>query len=281
MIDKLNFLVIGAQKCATSWLYYCLKEHPELNLPKSKKEVEYIGGPLYQNKGGIKWYMDLFEPVKYPSILNGDVSVNYLMDTGSPAEIKKYAPDCKFIVSLRNPVERFRSAFYWYQRKGTLENKKNIKQDILRRADYLQDIFDRGAYASQLAEYFKYFDPDQFYIVAYDEIKMNPTNALSGIYEFLGVNAQFVPDSLNIKPKKNTYNHLLINIEKYFSNDVVSKIVDFLNQRIIGESMDKVFDKEIFESLSIYYQPFNDGLIAMLSPYLHFDSFLKWAKKWQ
>jgi len=40
-INKPDFLVIGAQKSATSWLYFCLQNHPDIYLP-SKKELRYF-----------------------------------------------------------------------------------------------------------------------------------------------------------------------------------------------------------------------------------------------
>ena len=57
MLKKLDFLVIGSQKCATSWLFYCLQEHYELLLPTKKNEKEYIGGDIYfQNIDGIETF---------------------------------------------------------------------------------------------------------------------------------------------------------------------------------------------------------------------------------
>jgi len=36
-----DFLVIGAQKSATTWLYYCLRKHPQIYLPP-EKEIHYF-----------------------------------------------------------------------------------------------------------------------------------------------------------------------------------------------------------------------------------------------
>ena len=56
--EKIDFLIIGAQKSATSWLYDCISEHPQICVPKQKKEIEYIGGELYK-KNGLEWYFSL------------------------------------------------------------------------------------------------------------------------------------------------------------------------------------------------------------------------------
>jgi hypothetical protein len=36
-----NFLIIGAEKCGTTSLYYYLKQHPDVYLPK-RKELHYF-----------------------------------------------------------------------------------------------------------------------------------------------------------------------------------------------------------------------------------------------
>ena len=79
---RLDFLVIGAQKCATSWLYYCLKDHPELYLPAKKREIQYLGGRLFHEKG-VDWYFSLFQGAHRNQKI-GDVSVEYIFDQQSP-----------------------------------------------------------------------------------------------------------------------------------------------------------------------------------------------------
>ncbi len=43
----MDFAVTGAQKCATSWLYYCLRDHPGICVPDKKLEAGYIGGAMF------------------------------------------------------------------------------------------------------------------------------------------------------------------------------------------------------------------------------------------
>src|SRR5687768_7836818 len=108
MHSKPDFLVIGAQKCATTWLYECLKDHPQICLPKSKKEVEYIGGDLYKEKG-MDWYLSLIDHCGEDKV-KGDVSVEYIINPDSPEILHTLNPELKFIVSVRNPVDRALSA---------------------------------------------------------------------------------------------------------------------------------------------------------------------------
>ena len=54
---KPNFLVIGAQRAGTTWLYECLREHPEIFLPETK-ELHYFD---LNHEKGDEWYFQHFE----------------------------------------------------------------------------------------------------------------------------------------------------------------------------------------------------------------------------
>ncbi len=276
----IDFLVIGVQKSATSWLYYCLNEHPEIILPERKKEVEYIGGPLYKQKGGISWYYGLFgDKINTVGRKVGDVSVEYFYSEEAPLEIYKYLPDCKFILLLRNPTDRFKSAYFWYLRKGLIDQSVKINAQILkamasdpddRCLEIVNDLLNRGYYESQLDSYLAAFNPSQFHVAFFEEINQNPQGALSAIYSFLGVEKYFSPPSIDSKPKQNSYNSFLIFIESLGGkNKIVSKVADRTNQLLARflkhEVKDKVFDKEITEILNSHYKEVNSGLHAKLT----------------
>ena len=54
---RIDLLLIGAQKCATSWLYECMRDHPQMWLPAKKREVKYLGSPYYGGSyGGSPYY---------------------------------------------------------------------------------------------------------------------------------------------------------------------------------------------------------------------------------
>jgi len=54
--NKPNFLIIGAQKCGTTSLFYYLSQHPQLNLP-AIKEIHFFD---LEYERGIGWYYSLF-----------------------------------------------------------------------------------------------------------------------------------------------------------------------------------------------------------------------------
>ena len=65
-----NFICIGAQRAGTTWLYHCLKEHPEVFVPE-KKELRFFN---YHYSDGIEAYKQNFKSVSNESKLLGFLS---------------------------------------------------------------------------------------------------------------------------------------------------------------------------------------------------------------
>lgn len=240
--DKIDFLIIGVQKSATSWLYECISEHPQICVSKQKKEIEYIGGELYK-KNGLEWYFSLFDHCGGEKV-KGDASVEYLYNESSPELVKQFLPNAKLIVSLRNPNERAISAYYWYLRKGLLSSEKSMSETLT----YLKkcykegkkniagiDIIERGIYHEQLARYLKYFDGSQLLILLYEEIKSNPASVLKKLFAFLNVDENFIPKSILDKPKQNSYSKWVIKFERLNPRSkIIAGIAHALNRVLLG-----------------------------------------------
>src|SRR3989339_1804269 len=98
---KVDIIGIGVQKSATTWLYTCLSEHPEIRC-SSKEEMNYFDDSLSYSKG-FEWYHAHF---KFGAWKTAEYSPTYFYDKNVPARIHTYNPDSKLILSLRNPIER-------------------------------------------------------------------------------------------------------------------------------------------------------------------------------
>jgi len=224
-----DFLIVGAQKCATSWLYYCLRNHPEIHLPSNKREDIYLGGDLHR-KHGTDWYFrHVGEPKDGQGV--GDVSVDYLFDPRSPETVYEITPDTKIIAALRHPIDRAVSSYYWHLRQGNvremnlgsgmrriLETRQKAERPDLPYdpADYYVNILARGLYDIHIRRYLKYFSPSQFFLLPYSQIKQRGPDILECIYEFIGVDPSFRPSRLNQgrRPKQNSYWSFLLRFER-------------------------------------------------------------------
>ena len=273
MNNKLDFLVIGSQKCATSWLYDCLKEHPEICLSKDKGELEYIGGDLYKEKGQ-EWFFSLFDHCKGRK-LRGDVSVEYIVNEESPKLIFNHNPDMKFILNVREPSNRAISALMWYRRKGAVLDNEDLLSVELEKAiknfdktEYkmlaydFHDVLYRGLYNKLLEKYYIWFKKENFLIIHYEDIKKDPKETLAKIFTFLGVNNRFVPNSMATQPKKNSNNRLLIKMERlYPKNRILSYLVDKLHQKLPQNKSVSDSEKRLRLLLDEFYESRKENVL--------------------
>ncbi|MBN1998444.1 sulfotransferase domain-containing protein [candidate division KSB1 bacterium] len=272
-MNKPQFFVIGAQKCATTWLYECLKEHPQLYLPQHKRERNYLGGTVYRQKGE-KWYYSLFDNAA-PDQKICDVSVEYLIDPDCPPILKKEIKQPKFILCLRNPVDRALSALFWYQRRGNIPRQSpdeyfdNILNGLPNNLidGYNRDILTRGFYHEQIQRYLHVFSPNDLLIVLYDTIEKNPQFITSGVFQFMDVDKNFIPKRLTIRPKINLYNSSTMFLDNIFNRlGVPAKAVDMLNRRLVKTKKPHppLLSQEVRKKLTAVYWPHNEKLLSTL-----------------
>jgi hypothetical protein len=184
-----NFLVIGTQKAATTWLTKCLGEHPEVFIPESK-EIYFFTRHFGR---GVRWYESQFGDWSGEKAV-GEGSVSYICRQRAPGRILATLGDgVKLIASLRHPVERAYSAYRMYLSRG------RIPQEMAFRSFLQQDMFSAwtyGFYAAQLGRYLELFPRENLLVLLFEEIRADGQKAVSDCLEFLGVNPRFVPPSL-------------------------------------------------------------------------------------
>lgn len=179
-----DFLVVGATKAATTWLYQCLNEHPEVFVP-SLKEVNYFS---YHYTQDIQWYLSFFTDVQNEKAI-GELSPSYFICDECPKRIYTFNPDIRLLFMLRNPIERAYSQYCMELRYNTvsenLDKELNLESIIVRESLYYQQI-----------SKFKKLPFKHLKFIIYDDIQTNPQKVLADIFEFLGVDKSFKNQAL-------------------------------------------------------------------------------------
>lgn len=175
-----NFLLVGATKAATTWLYQCLKEHSEIFVP-SLKEVNYFS---YRYSEGESWYLSFFEDVAEQKAI-GELSPSYMICDDSPQRIYSLNPNMRLIFMLRDPIERAYSQYCMELRYNTVS--ENIEQEF----DLESTIVQESLYYKHISAFTKLFPQENLKFIIYDDIKTNPQQVLSNLFEFLSVDAEF------------------------------------------------------------------------------------------
>lgn len=180
-----DFLGIGAQRAGTTWLHNCLKEHPALCLP-SKKELHFFD-TNYEN--GLQWYREKFEPQQ--GQLVGEITPNYYHHKDALARIKQDLPDVKLIYIIREPISRAVSQYELY--KDNEFEGRTLEQLV----DQKESLIEFSLQGKHLEHIYQQFDKSNVLVLFYDELNTQPEVFVKKVYEFLGVDSNFVPQFLN------------------------------------------------------------------------------------
>jgi len=126
--------------------------------------------------------------------------------TTTPYRIWRYNPEMKWILVLRNPVERAFSAWNMETKRGTehLSFKEAVEQEAVRcrKALPLQHrVFsyaDRGFYAHQVRRLFNIFAEDNCLVLLNENLPTEHEKALRKVFKFLKVKSDFIPPEASV-----------------------------------------------------------------------------------
>lgn len=190
IMNKINFIGIGVQKGGTSWLHRQLLNHPQVFVPKDRKEIHFFDE--YYDRG-LSWYEKWFTGAQENHIAIGEITPNYIYDEKTAPRIKTDYTDMHFIVILRDPVARAYSQYQMMFQSGIAQKYKGF-DDFMTHHPH---AFKRGLYARQLAHWFEYFPMKNFLILKSEDIfdtENGIENTFKKISDFLKIN----PDLFNI-----------------------------------------------------------------------------------
>lgn len=204
MDKKIDFIGIGAGRAGTTWVSKLLEAHPDIlfSSQKSYKEL-YFFNNSYSRKYepdlvshynlGLKWYFKQF-PKPRQNKIRGELCPAYLIDEVAHERIKKYFPNVKIIINLRNPIERLYS-IYWYC-KASVAVKMPQNFDVMVK-DY--KYLNRIKYYPHVLKFFEKFPSKNIHIIIFSDIKNSPLVVSRKLFKFLGVKSGFYYPFINEK----------------------------------------------------------------------------------
>ncbi|WOJ97789.1 sulfotransferase [Congregibacter brevis] len=211
-MKTLDFIIIGAQKCATTTLFELLRQHPGISMPL-EKEVPFF---THENCGADDW--PAFATQYYDGAdgkLWGKASPQYMADEPVPARIAALMPNTKLIAVLRDPIDRSRSHFRMAVRRNTetrsfdeAMNDRLTPEALIAGRGGLAPSHSEGyesesdfylvwsEYGRILANYREHFAKDQLLVLFTTELEDEPDMVFERVLRFLQLPGDFQPKGL-------------------------------------------------------------------------------------
>lgn len=208
---RVSFVIGGVQKGGTTALARYLSRHPGIVLPRSK-EAHVFDAPDFDDRGSAAdvdgLYAPHFRDDATPGVLHGDATPIYMFHPVFVARIARYNPAMRWILVLRDPVDRAISQYYMERGRGDetlplalalLAERRRLKghgsdfshRSPLRHHSYLA----RGDYATQLDTLRGHFPDPQILVLQSGALRADPAACVGRALAFLGLPAMPGPQA--------------------------------------------------------------------------------------
>jgi hypothetical protein len=170
-----DFIGVGPPRTATTWLHETLTGHAVL--PEGMKETNFF---VSQYDKGLEWYASLFRDSNV-GLPIGEFTPSYFGIPEARERIAATIPNCKIIITLRDPVERlfshYRKGYEQAHFRGTFEDTLAARPDLLT----------WSCYADNVRCWYNSFGKENVIVLLYDQLKTDPQEFLNRVTQFIGI----------------------------------------------------------------------------------------------
>jgi hypothetical protein len=194
-----DFVIIGAQKGGTSFLYYLLTRHPLVE-PAARKELHFFDQPEHFDNGA-EWYRRCFPRLSSKDgqrSITGEATPYYMFDPPVAERMAEVVPQARLIALLRNPVDRAYSHYQMQVKRGT--EPRSFEEAIEQQhSSYVS----RGIYVDQLLRWFEFFSKEQMLILKSEDFFERPVETLKVVLTFLDL-PDWQPEASELQQRRHT-----------------------------------------------------------------------------
>lgn len=201
-----HLFIVGAQRSGSTYLYQLLDEHPQISMAHPvRPEPKFFLNPLLIEKGSSYYEQACFADKKAGALYLGEKSTSYIESQEAAACIRRFFPDARILVILRDPVLRAYSNYRFSVANGletmSFEAALAAEPKRLQTASFSSSVSpfayrQRGHYMDYLDRYLAKFGTSQIKVLIFEEL-VNNLNQVQALYGWLGINTTHTPPSLN------------------------------------------------------------------------------------
>ncbi len=206
-----SLIVLGAMRSGTTWLARVLEASDHVFV--GEKEVHFFDRNFHR---GVDWYAQHYRNAR-PGQLCCDATTNYLYHPELAERMKPVLPDPRFLVILRNPIDRAHSHYQQRRSYGdeplTFEAALDAEADRIARGGIDRDLYsyqDRGHYVHQLEGYARVFGKERIFVRLYEEVFRDPRRAYLEIMGFIAGPTDSIPEVVQSRINQNNHYRSLL-----------------------------------------------------------------------
>ena len=184
-----DFIIGGAPKAGTTALFRYLSQHPDV-FTTQPKEPHYFASSALGKPVQFDYTREEYEALfadRRPGQAAGEGSTEYLQHAEAVAPALAMAvPNLRLIFSLRDPVERAYS-YYWFRLHTGVIGAGTPFSDYRKGLRLLK----AGDYFSTLTTYYEHFTPEQILVILSEDLRHDTRATLARVCEHIGVDPSF------------------------------------------------------------------------------------------
>ena len=166
---QLNFVAVGPLKTGTSWIYDYLIDYERVALPTKVKETFFFDCKYDQ---GLDWYFSHFAESELEQKQVGEIAPSYFHSDTATQKIYAHNPQCKILITLREPVARLVSFYQHMQQRGEIKPDTSFIEAVSTQ----KVVLDSARYYHHLSRWLETFGRENVAVILFENLKQSPAD---------------------------------------------------------------------------------------------------------
>lgn len=192
-----DFVIVGAEKGGTSRWLKILRAHPDIHVGKGIREIHFWDdfADRWPTQEDIERYHTFFPRPEGGKA--GEKTPQYMSLWWAPRMLSMAAPDCRIVMMLRDPIDRYISGRTQLEKYRPPDRDTKGFLDFGRRSVELS--MHRGEYTRQLEWVLDAFPREQVLVLQFEACNADTQGQLDRTFDHIGVARWTPPEALTGK----------------------------------------------------------------------------------